>query len=81
LLFIDFGKARLFKRRTHNYWACLLREHFFIKTKLLKNEINYKLFLSYYLTHYGYGNRSLLKAMIVSTNVLLQWRDQVRRDR
>lgn len=81
LMFVDFGKSRIFKRRNISYWATLVREHFFIKTKMLKNKSIYKRFLGFYLKHYSYGNPQLLKAAIVIGNTVLQWRDYFRHRR
>ena len=81
LMFIDFGKARLFKRRNLSYWATLVREHFFIKTKMLKNNDTYKDFLSVYLKHFSHGNYHILKAAIIMGNTVFQWRNYLRRGR
>ena len=81
LMFIDFGKARIFKSRNVLYWATLIREHFFIKTKMLKNNNTYKRFLGFYLKHADYGNPQLLKVAIIIGNTVLQWRDCLRHRR
>jgi len=81
LMFIDFGKARVFKSGNFIYWATLVREHFFIKSKLLENKATYERFLNFYLKSFSYGNRPLLKAAIISGSAILQLRDHFRQNR
>lgn len=78
LMFIDFGKSKIFSRRTGYYWAILLREHFFIKSKLLKNDERYDEFLERYIEHFGSRLPWLLKGAIKLANAALGVRERAR---
>jgi len=78
LVFIDFGKAAIFNKKSSRYWFSLLREHFFIKSKIIKDKEDYITFLQFYLDKLPVKKKLVLKSFIISGNNILQLRDKLR---
>jgi len=78
LLFIDFGKAAIFKRKNMQFWLTLAREIFFIKTKVIKDNAIYSTFLKNYLLIQSSEHKLALRTLIVITGNILALRDNLR---
>ena len=78
LLFIDFGKATIFKNKNLLFYFTAAREIFFIKTKIIKDNVVYKDFFESYIALQPHKQRRILVAFFSGCNRILHLRENFR---
>jgi len=78
LIFIDFGKATIFKKKDLFFYFIVAREIFFIKTKVIKDKIIYKYFFESYMAMQPDKQRRILGAFFSGCNRILHLRENFR---
>lgn len=78
LVFIDFGKSAIFKKKNLQFWLTLSREIFFIRNKVIKDNSLYPVFLNNYLAMQPYKVRWVLKSLFILACTVLQLRESLR---
>ena len=78
LLFIDFGKAIIFKKKNLLFYFKAAREIFFIKTKIIKDNVTYQDFLKSYIALQPDKQRRILRTFFAGCNSILHLRENFR---
>lgn len=78
LLFIDFGKSTIFKNKNLLFYFTAAREIFFIKTKIIKDNVVYKYFFESYMALQPHKQRRILGAFFSGCNRILYLRENFR---
>lgn len=78
LLFIDFGKAIIFKNKNLLFYFTAAREIFFIKTKIIKDNVVYKDFFESYMALQPHKQRRILRTFFSGCNRILHLRENFR---
>ena len=78
LLFIDFGKATFFKKKHLLFYFAAAREIFFIKTKIIKDNVIYKNFFESYVALQPHKQRRILGTFFSGCNRILHLRENFR---